>query len=675
MEDDADEVAARPIAPIRQGTSHPLHVRKLIAMAVHTRKERKEKLYQIAERFGVDRKTARVYHRLWVDDGKPDYADEEEIRRSVLRPMARRTIDEDTGKYTSERRLTRGERRFGTEEKWRRVAAKIVEIQTAAPTFTASDIAGFTNRNGADAPGISKMLGELHGLFRNSDYETIFFSLFETVTADHERKFTHLHNLFFKETSVFYSRDYVDGYKNRNTTYDFLLAREIYKNLNLAFKRDGAANQSLGKWEIAAHVWKMVHTYGGDKDRLIDPTLDSVRLASVAETGVPYTFGDRGEEDAFFNGDFYPDKFAQYLRDNERVQIKQTRAQVTIVTEPDDAANPNANDAFYTNVRTKRTGACLGKMAEGKYPDPSKPPSRALTTVVRADEKKDFERDETTYFCPAANPVAPGAEYFTKYDVRKGDDGQIRAVQCVRKGVKDYKLGEHVRVLWQGAWRRAKIERLPEANKNTRTPSKTKVTNSPWFTVSLSDTNESVRVMISKIRPSKGKIRKLMAKHERMVEEIEARNRDVIAKRVAEWTAQRRRATDLRADLRMSRAFTSAEALDAVRVAARRMEKHEDAVRESIAPALRAWSASNAAETPGATRRAAALRPDPALTRSRTARGGVGLPGGGGTTSGAVPSATGAAGAAGPSASPTPAPPPVPRREMARLPRVYASFY
>eukprot|EP00899_Mesostigma_viride_P020379 jgi/Mesvir1/28342/Mv24028-RA.1 len=76
MEDDADEVAARPIAPIRQGTSHPLHVRKLIAMAVHTRKERKEKLYQIAERFGVDRKTARVYHRLWVDDGKPDYADE-----------------------------------------------------------------------------------------------------------------------------------------------------------------------------------------------------------------------------------------------------------------------------------------------------------------------------------------------------------------------------------------------------------------------------------------------------------------------------------------------------------------------------------------------------------------------------------------------------------------------
>eukprot|EP00899_Mesostigma_viride_P028959 jgi/Mesvir1/9248/Mv03724-RA.1 len=576
------------------------------------------------------------------------------------------------------------------------------------------------------------MLGELHGLFRNSDYETIFFSLFETVTADHERKFTHLHNLFFKETSVFYSRDYVDGYKNRNTTYDFLLAREIYKNLNLAFKRDGAANQSLGKWEIAAHVWKMVHTYGGDKDRLIDrrstpsylrdnervqikQTRAQVSRMSFARSQMRerYIGAAPMSVDGWLFKEFLknlPDSFVvdkTVIMDGAAIHARPTDGEIRLNSKLPDALSvfpeselsplaqllrrrgggdgvllPPTKETFFEyglDAQNRRVDEEDGRVSRedggGEVPRSFQTPSRALTTVVRADEKKDFERDETTYFCPAANPVAPGAEYFTKYDVRKGDDGQIRAVQCVRKGVKDYKLGEHVRVLWQGAWRRAKIERLPEANKNTRTPSKTKVTNSPWFTVSLSDTNESVRVMISKIRPSKGKIRKLMAKHERMVEEIEARNRDVIAKRVAEWTAQRRRATDLRADLRMSRAFTSAEALDAVRVAARRMEKHEDAVRESIAPALRAWSASNAAETPGATRRAAALRPDPALTRSRTARGGVGLPGGGGTTSGAVPSATGAAGAAGPSASPTPAPPPVPRREMARLPRVYASFY
>lgn len=1224
-----DAPPARPIAPIRQGTSHPLHVRKLIAMAVDTRRDRKERIHEIARRFGVDRKTARMYHRWWQADGKPEYEDDSEVRASVLKPMARRVFEDGT--YTAAERRTRGEEKFGSDQKWRDIAAKIAKIQAdVAPAFTASDIAGFVNRNGEGAPesmkehfaklkgecgavqlderdvqearklagltykkiaydykdrevrdvvakkkafveiqrhlfaedcvfvdefsvvmnavptrgwgrkgempyvrkreqtdsrttviaamrwpssnaanmnlppamflrifppipsrisnnypavnavqdrdaerlrsqkwwegfvlvmgdwckkkdggrdrvrlaslrsameamarpgsamydwvvkgqasipfgmgarsdgsvipeefwkfpadggaetlvktafartamwsdywnhlpgrpivddvehtddprekaafvfrlaahdfflwahvrmhnymidgaqfgerlslggtwmaggdaalivknvlegtrqraeanllkyddtrgafddqdeseeSISKMLRELRELFRESDYETIFSSLFETKTPDQERKFTHLHNLFFKETSMFYSRDYVDGYKNPSSTYDFLLAREIYRNLNLGFKKDGAANQQLGKWEVATHIWKMVHTYGGDKDRLLDPTLDSVRLDSTEQTGIPYTYGARGREDEFFNGDFFPDAFAKYLRDRGYAQIKKTRDRASrmsfarsqmreryigstpmsvdawlfkefLVNLPDsfvvnktiimdgaaiharptdgevrlnsdlpdalavypeselsplaqllrrrgagdgvvlpptketffeyavdaqnrrtvqglarrpallytppyspefnpielafnpgkkfirrevarhtrtrwnlsiaiinalnvltrphaiknymlcsgyrskdigvtpslsrtmarrpDVANAggvDAADAFYTNVQSKRTGACLGKMAEGKYPDPSKPPPRALKAVFHAIEKRDFETGETTYLCPSKE--TGDAKYRIKYDVQRDEQGEIRAVRCVRRGVKDYKQGDRVRVLWNGAWTRGTIEEVPEKNRDTRTDAKSEVTNNPWFSVKLVASGRVVRTMVSKIRPGEEKVRKRVESNEKRVDEIQTRNDRVIAKRVAEWTAQQRRAKDLQTGLGVSWRYTPAEALNAVQVAARRMQTHEDRVRESIAPAVRAWVDSNASDADVRVRRG------PIGTRSRSA--GDATPGGAeGTINAGAPSSSNAAYApvqTGPVAAA------IPRRDMARLPRVYAAFY
>eukprot|EP00899_Mesostigma_viride_P005943 jgi/Mesvir1/1534/Mv14517-RA.1 len=506
----------------------------------------------IALKFGIDRKTAWKYYKLYVADKTRNlnYADPDLLKSSVLQPLARKekTLD-NNGDITFEHktRQSRLDRVFG--DKSDEVLTLLAHIQLSAPQLTADDIVHFEALSRTTAYA-DESWGPLKNMQTSTedpdDHE-------ETVTAIDllERFLTPTKASFTPVVSIVPLHDTGDNtggeggnidkaetterieFVIRLAAHDFVFSSFFNEHNYAIDNRRYGEKLSDGTWMDEGHpdwvVAKMTKE-SQKESRTSGLTYDNSGRADMDEDA------DDGVQVALdfivaaMKDKSYKDIFVALFSDDIRVPLRE-QLDRGYKSRSHDLYSRDSVERIVLHVEGKRRG-CTARFIEGKFPDPSNPQKE---TDEIYDAEHPVQTDLTDY---ASNPTAPPrlrTDSYPKVTVCPPDTGKDAIVvdgsKCKKRSVKDYSKGDLIRYRLkddpEGAWRRGEVVEVPEATHHPRAdPSFTKfplgIVHNPCLTIKDRDvnTNATFSCLIGNIRPDATLINRLLAEKRARVQNI-----------------------------------------------------------------------------------------------------------------------------------------------------------